>query len=81
MGKEDVRLSLFAEDLIPCWENPRKSMTELTQVKKTGRVEGYKISTQRIESSLQLLHVSIEATIPFQWILIIVSFCVCVWLL
>lgn len=35
MGKEDVRLSQFAEDLMLCWENPSKSMTKLTQVKKT----------------------------------------------
>ena len=46
--KEEVKLSLFADDIILCIENPKdvtKNLLEL--INEFGKVAGYKINTQK----------------------------------
>ena len=45
--KEDVTLSLFADDMILYIENPKDSIRELLElISEFSKVEGYKINTQ-----------------------------------
>ena len=70
MGKEEVKLSLFADDLILCIENPKDATRKrLELMNKFGKVAGYKINTQK---SLAFLYTNnersereIKETIPF----------------
>ena len=46
--KEEVKLSLFADDIILYIENPKHSIRKLLElISKVSRVAGYKISTQK----------------------------------
>ena len=48
MGKEEVKLSLFADDMILCLENPKDYTKKLLQlIHEFGKVAGYKINTQK----------------------------------
>ena len=47
-GKEDVKLSLFAGDIILYLENPKDNTRKLLElISKFGKVAGYKINTQK----------------------------------
>ena len=68
--KEDVKMSLFADDMILYVENPKDSTRKLLElINKFGRVAGYKISAQK---SLAFLYTNdeksereIKETLPF----------------
>ena len=70
IGKEEVKLSLFAVDMILYIENPKDATRKLLEpVNEFGKVAGYKINAQK---SLAFLHTNdersereIEETIPF----------------
>jgi len=48
IGKEEVKLSLFADDMILYLENPKDSTRELLElIHEFGKVAGYKINTQK----------------------------------
>ena len=69
-GKEEVKLSLFADDMILYIENPKDSTKKLLElIKEYSKVAGYKINTQK---SLAFLYINnektereIKETIPF----------------
>ena len=70
IGKEEVKLSLFADDTILYIENPKDSTRKLLElVNEYSKVAGYKINTQK---SLAFLYTNnektereIKETIPF----------------
>ena len=70
IGKEEVKLSLFADDMIFCMENPKDATRKLLElINEFGKVAGYKINTQK---SLTFLYTNnersereIKETIPF----------------
>ena len=70
IGKEKVKLSLFADDMILYIENPKDATRKLLElINEFGKVAGYKINTQK---SLAFLYTSnersereIKETIPF----------------
>ena len=70
IGKEEVKLSLFADDMIFYVENPKDSTRKLLElVSEYSKVAGYKINTQK---SLAFLYTNnektereIKETIPF----------------
>ena len=69
IGKEEVILSLFADDMILYVENPKDSTRKLLElVNEYSKVSGYKINTQK---SLGFLYTNkktereIKETIPF----------------
>ena len=48
IGKEEVKLSLFADDMILYIENPKDSIRKLLElINKYSKVAGYKIKTQK----------------------------------
>ena len=58
IGKEEVKLSLFADDMIPYKENPKDSIRKsLELISRFSKVAGYKINTQK---SLAFLHTNNE---------------------
>ena len=69
-GKEEVKLSLFADDMILYMENPKDSTRKLLElINEYSQVAGYKINTQK---SLAFLYTNnekaekeIKETIPF----------------
>ena len=68
VGKEEVKLSVFADDMILYIENPKDSTRKLLElINEYSKVAGYKINTQK---SLALLYtnnekIEIKETIPF----------------
>ena len=53
IGKEEVQLSLFADDMILYIENPKDSIPKLLKlIEQLGNVEGYKINAQKSVSFL-----------------------------
>ena len=70
IGKEEVKLSLFVDDMILYTENPKDSIRKLLElISEISKVAGYKISTQK---SLVFLYTNnekserkIEESIPF----------------
>ena len=70
MGKEEVKLSLFADDMILYTKNPKDSTRKLLKlINEYSKVAGYKINTQK---SLAFLYTNnektereIKETIPF----------------
>ena len=47
MGKEEVKLSLFADDMILYIENPKDGIRKLLElISEFSKVSGYKINTQ-----------------------------------
>ena len=48
IGKEEVKLSLFANDMILYTENPKDSIRKLPElISEFSKAEGYKINTQK----------------------------------
>ena len=48
IGKEEVKLSLFADDMILYIENPKDATRKLLElINEFGKVAGYKINTQK----------------------------------
>ena len=70
IGKEEVKLSLFADDMILYLENPKDSTRKLLElIHEFGKVAGYKINTWK---SMAFLYANNEpsereskVTIPF----------------
>ena len=69
IGKDDVKLSLFADDMILYIDNPSDATRKLELINEFGKVAGYKINTQK---SLAFLYTNnerpereIKETIPF----------------
>ena len=70
MEKEEVKLSLFADNMILCIENPKDSIRKLLElISEFSKVSGYKINTQK---SLAFLYTNneksereIKESIPF----------------
>ena len=61
IGKEEVKLSLFADDMILFIENPKDSTRKLLElINEYSEVSGYKINTQKSLAFLLLLlsHIS-----------------------
>ena len=53
MGKEEVKLSLFADDMILYLENPKDATRKLLElISECGKVAGYKINTQKLMAFL-----------------------------
>ena len=53
IGKEEVKLSLFADDIILYLENPKDSIRTLLElIHEFGKVSGYKINTQKLMAFL-----------------------------
>ena len=60
IGKEEVKLSLFAHDMIFYIENPKDSTRKLLElINEYSKVSGYKINTQK---SLAFLYTNNEET-------------------
>ena len=60
IGKEDVKLSLFADDMILYIENPKDSTRKLLElISEYSKVAGYKINTQKF---LAFLYTTNEKT-------------------
>ena len=58
IGKEEVKLSLFADDMILCIENPKDTIKKLLElINEYSKVAGYKINTQK---SLAFLYTNNE---------------------
>ena len=70
IGKEEVKLSLFADDMILYLENPKDTTRKLLElISELGKVVGYKMNTQKL---ITFLHDNnkrsereIRGTIPF----------------
>ena len=70
IGREEVTLSLFADDMIQYIENPKDSIRKLLKlISEFSKVAGYKINTQK---SLAFLYINneksertIKESIPF----------------
>ena len=70
IGKEEVKLSLFADDMILYTENPKDATRKLLElIHEFGKVAGYKIKAQK---SLAFLYTNdeksereIKETLPF----------------
>ena len=59
-GKEDIKLSLFADDMILYIENPKDTTRKLLElINECGKVAGYEINTHK---SLALLYTNNEKT-------------------
>ena len=68
--KEDVKLSLFADDMILYIENPKDSTRKLLElINEYSKLAGYKINTQKSLGSLYINNEKtereIKETIPF----------------
>ena len=60
IGKEEVKLSLFADDMILYIENPKDSTRKLLElINEYSKVAGYKINTQK---SLAFLYTNNKKT-------------------
>ena len=58
IGKEEVKLSLFADDMILYIENPKETIRKLLElISEFSKVVGYKVNTQK---SLALLYTNNE---------------------
>ena len=70
IGNEEVKLSLFADDMILYTENPKDSTKKLLDLKNYfGKVAGYKAHSQKLMSFLytnnELPKRKTKKTIPF----------------
>ena len=53
IGKEEMKLSLFADDMIVCMENPIHSTKKLLDlINEFGKTAGYKVNTQKSKAFL-----------------------------
>ena len=70
IAKEEVKLSIFADDMISCIENPEDSTKKLLEImNEYSEVAGYKINLQKYLAFLyannELAEKEIKKTIPF----------------
>ena len=70
IGKEVVKLSLFADDMILYIENPKEATRKLLElINQFGKVAGYKINAQKSPAFLytnnKRSETEIKETIPF----------------
>ena len=68
IGKEEVKLSLFADDMILYIENPKDTTRKLLElINEYSKVAGYKFNTQKSPAFLYTNKVKTESkeTIPF----------------
>ena len=70
MGKEEVKLSLFADDMILYTENPKDSIRKLLElISEFSKAAGYKINTQKAVAFLytnnEKSEREIKESIPF----------------
>ena len=70
IGKEEVKLSLFADDMILYRENPKDSTRKLLElIIEYNKVAGYKINTQKslafLYTNNEKIEKEIKETIPF----------------
>ena len=70
IGKEEIKLSLFADNMILYIENPTDATRKLLElINEFGKVEGYKINTQKSVAFLytenEISEREIKETIPF----------------
>ena len=70
IGKEEVKLSLFADDMILYIENPKDSTRKLLElINEDSKVAGYKINTQKslafLYSNNEKREKEIKETFPF----------------
>ena len=70
IGKEEVKLSLFADDMILYIENPKDSTRKLLElINEYSKVAGYKINTQKtlafIYTNNEKVEKEIKEIIPF----------------
>ena len=70
IGKEEVKLSLFADDMILYKENPKDATRKLLElINESGKVAGYKINAQRSFAFLytkdEKSEREIKETLPF----------------
>jgi len=70
IGKEDVKLSLFADDMILYIEDPKDSTRKLLElINEYSKVAGYKINTQKslafLYTNTEKIEREIKETIPF----------------
>ena len=71
IGREEIKLSLYADDMILYIENPKDSTQKLLElIKKFSKVAGYKINIQKSVSFLytnnKILEKEYKNTIPFK---------------
>ena len=65
IGKEEVKLSLFADDMILYIENPKNATRKLLElINEFGKVAGYKINAQK---SLAFLYTNDEKSEGELW--------------
>ena len=70
IGKEETKLSLFADDMIVYMENPINSTKKLLDlINEFGRTAGYKVNTQKSKAFLytnnETSKIEIRKKIPF----------------
>ena len=70
IGKEEVKLSLFADDMILYTENPKDATRKLLElINEYSKVVGYKINTQKslafLYTNNEKIEREIKKTIPF----------------
>ena len=70
VGKEEVKLLLFADDMILCIENPEDIIKKLLQlISKFSKVSGHKINTQKplafLNTNNEKSEREIKETAPF----------------
>ena len=68
-GKEEVKLSLFADEMILYIENPKYTTKKLLELNEFGKVSGNKINTQKflafLYTNTERSEREIKKTIPF----------------
>ena len=56
IGREEVKLSLFADDMILYLENPKDATGKLLElISEFGKVAGYKINTQKLTAGVPIM--------------------------
>ena len=64
MGKEEMKLSLFADDMIVNMENPMDSTKELLNlINEFGKTAGSKVNTQKSKTFLYTINKTSETEI------------------
>ena len=70
IGKEEIKLSLFADRMIPYIENPKDSTKKLLElINEFSKVAGYKLNNQKsvafLYTNKELSERKTKKTIPF----------------
>ena len=71
MGREEIKLSLYADDMSLCIENPKDSKQKLLElIIKFSKVAGYKMNIQKsaafFYTSNEILEKEYQNAVPFQ---------------